>query len=426
MPRKAAYFALASEDLESRYLLAANIFEQATAAISKFTADRKAVSIIAKTHYGEIRDQRDNLLDFVRTAQRENALQIRQNRRDNDLASLADDLKDAQDFVALSRDARSRQSNMASELMKWCKVIQKNNAAAIREVRRAPETADAVIAKQSSDLDFGYRSMLSRREYADLFLAEDTAKLDAIRNDDEGNPTETAAIGVNHNPLDLSAVANSTSVSVSFVVANIGASGSTLNYSVSGSFREGSIAFSRQSGSLGHQQSDTLSVTVNRPGGFQAGQTYNGSITVSSTDGNVAAVVAAVRISVAATPDAIVGTWRGIATDYTFGEQVAQVEVVIDSSFNVRVTGTRIPGVSHYVDGVVQSTAPFSFADSPELKSFDSNLVSGSITEVQGGFTTGRAATRVYGALNKATGKLELRVGSGSNEILTCLALAKQ
>ena len=108
----------------------------------------------------------------------------------------------------------------------------------------------------------------------------------------------TAVIGVSSSSLQIPATANSTSATANFTVTNNGAVGSLLVYSLQGSLAGGTIAFSNQPSNLASGQSDAYTVTVNMPSGFQAGHTYNGTITITSTDPNVASVPVPVTVTV--------------------------------------------------------------------------------------------------------------------------------
>ena len=124
-------------------------------------------------------------------------------------------------------------------------------------------------------------------------------------------PAPAAVISASPNPLDISAEATSTSATAGFTVTNTGPQGSTLVYSLQGSLNGGSIGFSKQPSNLGSQQSDNYTVTVTVPGGFVGGQSYSGSITISSTDPDVSSVTVPVNVTVPSQVQVFSGLFTG-------------------------------------------------------------------------------------------------------------------
>ena len=86
-------------------------------------------------------------------------------------------------------------------------------------------------------------------------------------------------------------------------------------YSIQGTLNGGSLSFSKQPSQLGSGNSDSYTVTASGvPGGFQAGQTYTGSITLSST--GIASVVIPVTVTVPATVQVFSGPFSGSGVYY--------------------------------------------------------------------------------------------------------------
>jgi RHS repeat-associated protein len=158
-------------------------------------------------------------------------------------------------------------------------------------------------------------------------------------------PAPAAVISASPNPLKITVAANSTSASAGFTVKNAGPQGSTLAYSLQGSLSGGQLAFSKQPSKLASGQSDAYTVTMSVPGGFKAGQTYNGSIVISSTDDSSRVSSVTVPVTVTVQADPLVGHWSGTYAN-TLGDTFPlSMDVTRNSDGTYSGTGSMVAGI---------------------------------------------------------------------------------
>ena len=229
-----------------------------------------------------------------------------------------------------------------------------------------------------------------------------------------------AAITASPNPLNITATAGTASATASFTVTNTGAQGSTLVYNTpQGSLNNGAtISIVGQPRSLVYNDHDTYTVTVTKAGNFQAGQTFSGTITITSSDPAVPSVDVPVTVTVEASSNPFVGTWTGEESSYG-----GTMTAVIDSSGNITITFALNGG--NGAQGRVQSSGPGIVEEIGDEWLFTGSAT-GTVTVVEDNTTTEQLQIISFDGSLNGDGTITLFAEASSSDVLGSNSLTKQ